>query len=66
MIISQINVRYFIYIGANNDQLDTYPQIKKLYLKAFDKMIEARREAGLETDWKTAEEVMDWWMEDKR
>ena len=24
MIISQTNVRYFIYIGANNDRLNTY------------------------------------------
>ncbi len=24
MIISQTNVRYFIYIGVNNDRLNTY------------------------------------------
>lgn len=44
-------------------ELESYPKIKKLYLKAFEKMLEARHKEGLKTDWKTAEEVMNWWLE---
>lgn len=43
-------------------ELDAYPKIKKRYLIAFDKMLEVRREEGLKTTWRTAEEVMDWWL----
>ena len=43
-------------------ELEAYPKIKSLYLKAFEEMIKARREAKLKTDWETAEEVMKWWL----
>lgn len=46
-------------------ELDAYPKIKKRYLIAFDRMLEVRREEGLKTTWKTAEEVMEWWLEGK-
>ena len=42
-------------------ELEAYPKIKSLYLKAFEEMIKARWEAGLKTTWKTPEEVMEWW-----
>lgn len=42
--------------------LEIYPGFKKLYLIAFEKMLEARRRDGLPTSWETAEEVMDWWL----
>lgn len=44
-----------------------YPQYKKLYLKAFDKMLEYRKQCGNKDviGWKTAQGVFDWWMEDK-
>ncbi len=35
---------------------------KKLYLKAFDNMLIERDRRGLETMWKSADEVMDWWI----
>ena len=35
-----------------------YPQYKKLYIKAFDRMV--LRLVG--SDWKTGEEVFDWWV----
>ena len=40
------------------------PQYKKLYLHAFDRMLEERKMRGKECKWKTAGEVFLWWMED--
>ena len=39
-----------------------YPKYKALYIRAFDKMLKARIIAGKPTQWKTAEEVMTWWL----
>ena len=45
-----------------------YPQYEKLYLIAFDRMLEERRRRGkLDGSWHmgtTAEDVFHWWMED--
>ena len=43
-------------------QFERWPGMKKLYLRAFDDMLEARRVAGKETAWKCAQDVMDWWL----
>ena len=45
--------------------LDKYPAYKRLYLKAFERMIETRKERGLgvEGKWSTPEKVMQWWLE---
>ena len=43
-------------------ELERYPAIKKVYLQAYEKMLEARKEKNLETVWKTPEEVMEWWL----
>ena len=46
-------------------ELERWPQYRKLYVSAFEKMIEARREAGKTehaTLWNTGEDVMRWWM----
>lgn len=52
---------------ANTKQeLEDYPKFKKLYLIAFDKMIRIRKEAGLKTEWDTAQQVMDWWLKEDR
>jgi len=50
--------------GAEGIESDfkRWPSYRKLYMKAFDKMLEARRNNGLQTDWETAEEVMQWWI----
>lgn len=44
-----------------------WPEFKKLYLLAFEKMIEERKRRGLndKMNWSTAEKVYKWWMEDK-
>lgn len=47
------------------EELEKYPKYKQMYLKAFDKMLKVREEKGLKTEWKTAEEVMDWWLNRK-
>lgn len=41
-----------------------YPAYKRMYIHAFDRMIEARKAAGKAVEWKTGYDVYRWWMED--
>lgn len=41
-----------------------FPSYKKLYLHAFERMLEERSRRGKESTWSSAEEVFLWWMED--
>ena len=41
-----------------------WPKYKQAYMRAFEKMLEVRRNNGMETQWKNADEVLHWWMED--
>lgn len=41
-----------------------YPTYQRAYIRAFDRMIDARRHAGKLTEWQTGEDVFHWWMED--
>lgn len=47
----------------------TFPAYKERYIKAFEKMLEARKERGKDDGnggvWKDAESVFKWWIEDK-
>ena len=47
---------------------EKYPKYKQNYLKAFGTMLaeRERERAGLPTVWKTAEEVMEWWIGDRK
>lgn len=49
------------------EELDRWPKYKGLYLRAFDRMIKAREEAGKDNlhpcDWSTPEKVMEWWLQ---
>lgn len=45
-------------------EFSDFPQYKKLYIHAFDRMLKERKRRGKESKWKTAEEVFLWWMED--
>jgi len=49
---------------SNNarEELEKYQIYKQNYIKAFERMIEERQKRGLETEWKTGEEVMEWWL----
>lgn len=44
------------------EELERWPKYKAMYIKAFERMIDNRQEKELESDWKTPEEVMDWWL----
>ena len=40
-----------------------YPKYRDAYIRAFEKMIVKRRDNGKPyTQWKTGEEVMQWWL----
>lgn len=46
-------------------EFDRYPKYRNLYVKAFDRMIEHRRQRGIHSDdnlWQTGEDVMRWWL----
>lgn len=48
-----------------------FPEYREMYVRAFDRMLEARRRKGLEyrnetcRDWRCGEDVFLWWMEDR-
>lgn len=42
-----------------------WPKYESLYRKAFGRMLEHRRSIGKDTQWRTADDVFRWWMEDK-
>lgn len=48
--------------SRQKEELSKYPKIRQAYLHAFKRMLEVRTKEGLQTDWKTAEEVMEWWI----
>ena len=43
-------------------EFERYPAYRNAYLRAFEKMLSRRREKGLETEWESPEEVMEWWL----
>lgn len=43
-------------------EFQRWPKYYQAYLRAFDRMLQARRESGKETPWTTAQDVMDWWI----
>lgn len=48
-------------------ELERWPAIQKMYMRAFADMMEGRKRDGLETVmWDTAQDVMDWWTSKKR
>lgn len=51
---------------ANKHQMkfeaSRYPKYYQNYIKAFDRMIAERKRRGKETQWKSGEEVMKWWI----
>ena len=48
---------------AREREFEAYPRYRTMYLHAFDRMLKARADAGLDLSWNSAEEVFDWWME---
>lgn len=41
-----------------------YPKFKDNYIRAFDRMIQRRKERGFKTDWQNGTEVFRFWMEE--
>lgn len=50
---------------SRNFEFKTFPKYKKMYMKAFERMLEARKKKGLPLIRKSVKDVWDWWMEDK-
>lgn len=48
-------------------EFERYPKFKNLYLTAFQKLIDTRKELGMEVPkkWETPEKLMQWWMQDE-
>lgn len=43
-------------------EFNDYPKYKLNYIRAFDRMLEHRKERGLKVDWSSGENVFKWWM----
>lgn len=52
-------------VANNKAELEEHPKFRNLYLIAFDKMLRERERDGLPATWTKAEEVMEWWLQDK-
>ena len=50
--------------GYNNikKEFNDYPQYKKMYIQAFENMIEERKKKGKHCEFETGEEVFNWWI----
>lgn len=46
-------------------EFEDFPQYKKLYIHAFERMLKERERRGKENTWKTGEEVFAWWIGDE-
>lgn len=44
-------------------ELSRWPKYNEAYLRAFARMLEERKKRELPTNWRSPEEVMDWWVE---
>lgn len=45
------------------EELEQYPKFKRAYLRAFEKMLKGMTDESRRTTWKTAQDVMDWWLD---
>lgn len=51
--------------AAMKRELERWPAIRKLYIRAFERMITRRKERGMPCQWETGEDVMRWWLKEK-
>ena len=50
-------------IKKQKEDFERWPKYKQMYLNAFERMLEARKENNLPCDnWENAEDVMTWWL----
>lgn len=45
-------------------EFEDFPKYKQAYIRAFERMTIERKRRGLETKWKSGEEVFEWWIEE--
>lgn len=50
--------------STQRKELCEYPKYRAAYVRAFDRMIERRKELGKPTQWRNGEDVMAWWLGD--
>lgn len=43
-------------------QFERWPKYYQMYLRACERLLRERERRGLKTTWKTAQDVMDWWI----
>ena len=59
------------YIGCpmagkkRHREFEDFPEYKKLYIHAFERMLKERERRGKENTWKTGEDVFAWWIGDE-
>lgn len=46
-------------------EFDRWPKYRELYIRAFERMIAARKADGLPGEWETPEDVMRWWLQEE-
>lgn len=51
--------------GGRQREFMRWPAYEKMYISAFERMLDARKAKGLPCDWQTGMDVFRWWMEDK-
>lgn len=47
---------------GQNAELKKYPKYYNAYMKAFERMLENNKKKGIDRGWKTAKDVMKWWL----
>lgn len=45
-------------------EFERYPRYARLYMRAFERMLVARKTSGMESSWENAYDVFRWWMEE--
>ena len=62
-------------VKHREEEFERYPKYKQAYIRAFDRMVKARKWGGVQADteqrngsipmvseWRNAREVMEWWI----
>lgn len=50
--------------GGRQREFMRWPAYEKMYISAFERMLDFRKAKGLPCDWQTGMDVFRWWMED--
>lgn len=51
--------------GGRQREFMRWPAYEKMYISAFERMLNIRKVKGLQCDWQSGMDVFRWWMEDK-